>query len=156
MIDLYIVDTILEETLNMVIYFYKRSIFFYHFLQNFLQAWDSVCQDSSSSPTLLVPQGYTFLLQSIQFNGPCQSEIHIQVIVILNCHWLNGQHYKKTDFQRQILFCMSADFRRSGCSRQYMGNFRSSKLDLISQGSRSNHRRKWPSWWSWIDMVGLL
>ncbi|KMZ72912.1 Polygalacturonase, family GH28 [Zostera marina] len=47
---------------------------------SFLQAWDSVCQDSSSSPTLLVPQGYTFLLQSIQFNGPCQSEIHIQIL----------------------------------------------------------------------------
>lgn len=65
-------------TLDLVICFNKVWFFF---LQNFLQVWDSVCQDSSS-PTLLVPQGYAFLLQQIQFNGPCQSEIHVQVIVI--------------------------------------------------------------------------
>ncbi|XVE68071.1 hypothetical protein DITRI_Ditri09bG0039700 [Diplodiscus trichospermus] len=39
--------------------------------QAFNHAWDAAC--NSSSPTFLVPQGRTFLLQPLTFNGKCNS-----------------------------------------------------------------------------------
>ncbi|KAI3993363.1 hypothetical protein MKX01_010106 [Papaver californicum] len=46
--------------------------------------WDSACQfDSGPSATLLIPQGYSFMMQSAIFNGPCQNKVIFQVDGIL-------------------------------------------------------------------------
>ncbi|TYH01055.1 hypothetical protein ES288_A09G026900v1 [Gossypium darwinii] len=37
--------------------------------KGFKRAWDAVCDSSTPSPTFLVPQGKTFLLQPLTFNG---------------------------------------------------------------------------------------
>ncbi|KAJ8749747.1 hypothetical protein K2173_012298 [Erythroxylum novogranatense] len=41
--------------------------------QAFEVAWKAVCQGTNSN-TLTIPQGKTFLLKSVNFNGPCQSQ----------------------------------------------------------------------------------
>lgn len=43
----------------------------------FKTAWDSACQTDSG--VLLVPYGYTFMIQSTIFTGPCQSGFVFQV-----------------------------------------------------------------------------
>lgn len=45
----------------------------------FKEAWDSACQCQANSPIFLVPHGYSFVLQSTIFTGPCQSPLIFQV-----------------------------------------------------------------------------
>lgn len=47
--------------------------------QAFVTAWGFACQSHSQSSTLLVPQGYTFMVKSIIFAGPCQFGLNFQV-----------------------------------------------------------------------------
>ncbi|GMY22057.1 polygalacturonase At1g48100-like [Fagus crenata] len=44
----------------------------------FKMAWDSACQ-AESSGILLVPKGYSFMIQSTIFTGPCKSGITFQI-----------------------------------------------------------------------------
>ncbi|KAI4301673.1 hypothetical protein L6164_034926 [Bauhinia variegata] len=46
--------------------------------QAFKLAWDTACQ-AEKSATLLLPNGYIFMLQSIIFTGPCKSVITFQI-----------------------------------------------------------------------------
>uniref|UniRef100_A0A803KSV4 Polygalacturonase n=1 Tax=Chenopodium quinoa TaxID=63459 RepID=A0A803KSV4_CHEQI len=48
--------------------------------QTFAKAWIDVCNAGGDSTTLVVPQGYTFLIKYIAFDGPCKSTttIHIE------------------------------------------------------------------------------
>ncbi|KAK9279137.1 hypothetical protein L1049_012814 [Liquidambar formosana] len=49
----------------------------------FIRAWQAVCgcTGGGGTPTLIVPQGKTFLLQSVRFQGPCEStSVHVQVL----------------------------------------------------------------------------
>ncbi|KAI3970614.1 hypothetical protein MKX01_024261 [Papaver californicum] len=46
----------------------------------FKDAWEAACSSSSSSPTMLIPAGKTFLLSPSTFQGNCKSEqIHVQI-----------------------------------------------------------------------------
>lgn len=45
----------------------------------FKLAWDTACQ--SKSATLLVPDGYSFMIQSTIFTGPCKSSLVFQVLM---------------------------------------------------------------------------
>ncbi|OVA16695.1 Glycoside hydrolase [Macleaya cordata] len=48
----------------------------------FKTAWDTVCQfesESESPATLLVPEGYSFMIQSIIFTGPCKNYVVFKV-----------------------------------------------------------------------------
>jgi polygalacturonase len=47
----------------------------------FKTVWDSACQEMSPS-MILVPQGYSFLLRSTIFVGPCQNNLIFQVQVL--------------------------------------------------------------------------
>ncbi|XP_047320304.1 probable polygalacturonase At3g15720 [Impatiens glandulifera] len=47
--------------------------------QAFLQAWDKTCA-SSSNATMVVPEGNTYLLIPLQFNGPCKGpSVQVQI-----------------------------------------------------------------------------
>ncbi|CAH2062653.1 unnamed protein product, partial [Thlaspi arvense] len=50
--------------------------------QAFLQAWKAACGDKSGgTPTFTVPNGKTFFLNSLAFQGPCQSQtIQVQIL----------------------------------------------------------------------------
>lgn len=48
--------------------------------QAFKMAWDTACQ-SEETGVLLVPKGYSFLIQSAIFTGPCKSGITFQVVL---------------------------------------------------------------------------
>ncbi|TKY66310.1 polygalacturonase protein [Spatholobus suberectus] len=43
--------------------------------QAFLNAWKDACDATHGTPTLLVPQGKTFMLQPLLFRGPCKPAI---------------------------------------------------------------------------------
>ncbi|CAM8999389.1 unnamed protein product [Rhodiola kirilowii] len=46
----------------------------------FLKAWKALCSSTKRSPTLVIPDGKTFLLYPLQFNGPCKSpKVHVQI-----------------------------------------------------------------------------
>ncbi|KAD4584534.1 hypothetical protein E3N88_22135 [Mikania micrantha] len=49
----------------------------------FKKAWDCICQSHNQNqthlPILIVPHGYTFILQSTIFTGPCESPLIFQV-----------------------------------------------------------------------------
>jgi polygalacturonase len=47
----------------------------------FKMAWDSACQ-AESSGILLVPKGYSFMIQTTIFTGPCKSGITFQVLLL--------------------------------------------------------------------------
>ncbi|KAL5850304.1 hypothetical protein ACOSQ4_008317 [Xanthoceras sorbifolium] len=47
----------------------------------FLSAWKAFCEDGGGTPTLEIPEGKTFFLQSTRFEGPCKSQnVKIQVL----------------------------------------------------------------------------
>jgi hypothetical protein len=48
--------------------------------QAFKMAWDTACQ-AEESGILLVPKGYSFMMQTTIFTGPCNSGIIFQVIL---------------------------------------------------------------------------
>ncbi|KAH7657157.1 Polygalacturonase protein [Dioscorea alata] len=55
----------------------------------FLKAWGKTCADAAYS-TLLIPSGKTFLLTTLMFQGPCKSNVHVQVsgnLVATNTPW---------------------------------------------------------------------
>ncbi|XP_026390198.1 probable polygalacturonase At3g15720 [Papaver somniferum] len=48
--------------------------------QAFLDAWRQMCEATADSPTMVIPEGVTFLLYRISFEGPCKSaNPHVQV-----------------------------------------------------------------------------
>ncbi|KAI3851694.1 hypothetical protein MKX03_022339 [Papaver bracteatum] len=48
--------------------------------QAFLDAWRKTCEATADSPTMVIPEGVTFLLHRISFEGPCKSaNPHVQV-----------------------------------------------------------------------------
>ncbi|XP_024313988.1 probable polygalacturonase At1g80170 [Brachypodium distachyon] len=64
------------------------SIVHYHG-KAFLEAWQTACSDGSS-PVLVIPGGWTFLLSKIRFQGSCKSPITVQLdgnIVAPNYIW---------------------------------------------------------------------
>lgn len=46
----------------------------------FKMAWDTACQ-SESAPVICAPNGFSFMIQSTIFTGPCQSGIVFEVIL---------------------------------------------------------------------------
>ncbi|KAH1079026.1 Polygalacturonase [Glycine soja] len=46
---------------------------------SFKMAWDSACQSESAVNVILVPQGFSFLIQSTIFTGPCQGVLVLKV-----------------------------------------------------------------------------
>ncbi|KAM0933313.1 putative endo-polygalacturonase [Dioscorea sansibarensis] len=44
----------------------------------FLEAWGKTCADAAYS-TFLIPSGKTFLVGKLMFEGPCKSNVHVQV-----------------------------------------------------------------------------
>lgn len=51
--------------------------------QAFKMAWDAGCQAESTS-VILVPKGFSFMIQSTIFTGPCVQGLVFQVILLLN------------------------------------------------------------------------
>ncbi|KAL9332357.1 hypothetical protein ACSQ67_001967 [Phaseolus vulgaris] len=47
--------------------------------ESFKMAWDTACQSESAVNAILVPQGFSFLIQSTIFTGPCQSLMVLKV-----------------------------------------------------------------------------
>ncbi|KAK9673350.1 hypothetical protein RND81_12G162000 [Saponaria officinalis] len=45
----------------------------------FKSAWVTACQVECANPKIVVPRGFTFLLQPLIFTGPCKSEVVFQV-----------------------------------------------------------------------------
>lgn len=49
--------------------------------QPFVKAWEALCSSTDPKPTLLIPQGKTFKVKQINFNGPCKSNsLEIQIL----------------------------------------------------------------------------
>ncbi|URE32721.1 Cytochrome b5-like Heme/Steroid binding domain [Musa troglodytarum] len=46
--------------------------------QAFTNAWNAVCSDAAA-PTFVVPSGMTFLLGQVVFQGPCKSNVHVEI-----------------------------------------------------------------------------
>ncbi|XP_042448844.1 polygalacturonase ADPG2-like [Zingiber officinale] len=46
--------------------------------QAFVNAWSSICRNSTGPSTLLIPAGNTFLLDRIVFQGPCNYVVHVK------------------------------------------------------------------------------
>jgi hypothetical protein len=49
--------------------------------ESFKTAWDSACQSESEVNVILVPQGFSFVVQSTIFSGPCQGDLVFKVIM---------------------------------------------------------------------------
>lgn len=66
-------------------YSYTELIFLCIFLYDkaFLKAWNDVCGATEESPTLHVPDGKTYLLNPLKFQGPCKSKQVIFYVIIL-------------------------------------------------------------------------
>lgn len=47
--------------------------------ESFKMAWDSACQSESAVNVILVPHGFSFIIQSTIFTGPCQSGLVLKV-----------------------------------------------------------------------------
>uniref|UniRef100_A0A7N0VG09 Polygalacturonase n=1 Tax=Kalanchoe fedtschenkoi TaxID=63787 RepID=A0A7N0VG09_KALFE len=49
-------------------------------MKAFLKAWEALCSSTDQSPTLVVPNGKTFSLLPLIFEGPCKaSNVHLQI-----------------------------------------------------------------------------
>lgn len=49
--------------------------------ESFKMAWDTACQNGSDVNVILVPQGFSFVIQSTIFTGPCQGDLIFKVIM---------------------------------------------------------------------------
>jgi hypothetical protein len=49
--------------------------------ESFKTAWDSACQSEAEVNVILVPQGFSFVVQSTIFSGPCQGDLVFKVIM---------------------------------------------------------------------------
>ncbi|KAK7259166.1 hypothetical protein RIF29_24766 [Crotalaria pallida] len=47
--------------------------------ESFKMAWDTACQSESVINVILVPQGFSFIIQSTIFTGPCQGGLVLKV-----------------------------------------------------------------------------
>ncbi|XP_020213455.1 polygalacturonase At1g48100 [Cajanus cajan] len=47
--------------------------------ESFKMAWDTACQSESSVNVILIPQGFSFLIHSTIFTGPCQGGMVLKV-----------------------------------------------------------------------------
>ncbi|KAJ1393359.1 Pectin lyase fold/virulence factor [Sesbania bispinosa] len=47
--------------------------------ESFKMAWDTACQSESAVNVILVPQGFSFIIQSTIFTGPCQGGLVLKV-----------------------------------------------------------------------------
>ncbi|KAL6129541.1 hypothetical protein ACLB2K_072891 [Fragaria x ananassa] len=57
--------------------------------QAFLKAWEDVCGSTQGIPTLIIPKGKDFLLNSVKFQGPCRAaSVNFQALHINDCHGL--------------------------------------------------------------------
>jgi len=56
--------------------------------ESFKMAWDTACQSESAVNAILVPQGFSFLIQSTIFTGPCQSLMVLKVMYTYFCNFL--------------------------------------------------------------------
>lgn len=54
--------------------------------QAFKDAWEDTCNYIGSQSTMEIPEGYTFLLQPIEFHGPCKSKKIILSVCITHIH----------------------------------------------------------------------
>lgn len=50
--------------------------------ESFKMAWDSACLSESEVNTILVPPGFSFVIQSTIFTGPCQGSIVLKVMYL--------------------------------------------------------------------------
>jgi len=57
--------------------------------ESFKMAWDTACQSESPVKVILVPQGFSFVIQSTIFTGPCKGGLVLKVIMYFaNCNIL--------------------------------------------------------------------
>ena len=50
------------------------------YTKSFKMAWDSACQSESAVNVIIVPQDFSFLVQSTIFTGPCQGVLELKVM----------------------------------------------------------------------------
>jgi hypothetical protein len=64
--------------------YYYYFYFYFFIIKAFSDAWNATCKSSVSFPAMYVPQGMTFLLQPLTFNGSCNARyITVQVQIQL-------------------------------------------------------------------------
>lgn len=51
----------------------------------FKMAWDTACQSDLPENVILVPSGFSFMIQSTIFTGPCQGGMLLKVVVYRLC-----------------------------------------------------------------------
>jgi hypothetical protein len=71
----------LIKGISQVCHYCHLTIDYVH-AQAFLSAWQALCGDdvAQGTPSLQIPEGKTFLLQPVKFQGPCKSVfVHVQV-----------------------------------------------------------------------------
>ncbi|KAH7657156.1 Polygalacturonase protein [Dioscorea alata] len=62
----------------------------------FLEAWGKTCANAGYS-TLVIPSGKTFLLSKLMLQGPCKSNLHVQIMVFFQCNDLKVKEIKLKD-----------------------------------------------------------
>ena len=62
--------------------------------QAFKAAWDTACQVEESA-IVFVPYGYSFMIQSTIFTGPCQSRLVFQVMWLVQACWYILYSFKR-------------------------------------------------------------
>lgn len=48
--------------------------------ESFKMAWDTACQSESAGNVIIVPKGFSFIIQSTIFTGPCQGGLIFKVM----------------------------------------------------------------------------
>lgn len=67
-------------------------------IKAFVKAWETMCGDEGDTKTLMIPSGQTFLLQPLQFQGPCGSSPVIQVRIYNHLDVLVSFYFIYIDF----------------------------------------------------------
>uniref|UniRef100_A0A7N0VID9 Polygalacturonase n=1 Tax=Kalanchoe fedtschenkoi TaxID=63787 RepID=A0A7N0VID9_KALFE len=98
----------------------------------FLKAWEAACSAHTpddlqkQTPVLYVPKGKTFLLQRLQFNGPCtSSSIHVQI-------------------SGTLMAPKSLESWKAGCQDEWIGFERVNNLKIDGGGRIYGNG---PIWW---------
>ncbi|GLJ23334.1 hypothetical protein SUGI_0441480 [Cryptomeria japonica] len=80
----------------------------------FQSAWKAACEVESASAVLEVPQGYSFMIQSLMFSGPCKCGLTFQVDGVLLAPDGPKSWNKQNSENQWLIFYKLQDFTLQG------------------------------------------
>ncbi|KAJ1425621.1 Pectin lyase fold/virulence factor [Sesbania bispinosa] len=124
--------------------------------ESFKMAWDTACQSESPVNVILIPHGFSFIIQSTIFTGPCQGGLVLKVMYLITLHLFGSYYMVKSKAHNLTLLAymekvdgtlMPPDgpesWPKNNSRRQWLVFYRINGLSLEGSGLIDGRGQKW-------------